>query len=262
MDPQYDQVFERIVDLGRFSDAAELKKHKTELMAALDAHRSMILRASRCIEAAQNIKRGLSDALVTSDVQARIQKRTKGIIARELKKTGKKRKAPRVRFLSALTYLGEVNRYDTILSLAGRIYALDNDLGLSDRMLQILADAAEENGYETIQCLSPHFPEKIEHLIVPELSLAFVSQMHTNSFPGTTYRHIRLDALIDRSGLRENRKWLRFGRKVAGELFAEAADILGQARELQRAIDEIYLAYTDLEGVKSLARLYTVELLS
>jgi hypothetical protein len=194
-------------------------------MKAIDTRRSTVRRASRCIETAQDIERGIADTLVTGEVQTKIQKRTKGIIARELKKTGKKREAPTVRFLSALTYLGEVSRYDTVLSLARRIYTLDNDLGLSGRMLMILAEAASENGYETIACLSPHFPEKIEHLIVPELSLAFVSQTHSSSFPGPAYRHIRLNALVDRPVLHASRKWLRFGKKIAEELFAEAADI-------------------------------------
>ena len=71
-------------------------------------------------------------------------------------------------------------------------------------MLTHLAAGALASGHDVIVCPSPLFPDRMEHLLIPSLSLAFVSASPSLPYPKRPYRRIRLDAMADAELLRRN----------------------------------------------------------
>ena len=117
---------------------------------------------------------------------------------------------------------------------------IDNDLGLAHYTLSLLSEAALEHGYDVISCPNPMFPDKLDHLIIPELSLAFVSQTASTEYPGPSYKHMRLDALPDREKLRQYRSHLRTCKKITDALLHEAETTLAEAKALHDKLGGIY----------------------
>ncbi len=69
-----------------------------------------------------------------------------------------------------------------------------------------------------IACPCPEEPARLEHLLVPQLSLAFVTGPWQQSHG---YRTIRTESLVEKEAWQEGRSFLRLSDRVAEELLAE-----------------------------------------
>ena len=129
-------------------------------------------------------------------------------------------------------------------------------------MLTTLAAGAMAAGYDVILCPSPLFPDRAEHLLIPELSLAFVTSTPTLTYPGRPYRRIRLDAMVEGEVMRQFKSRLKFARKVHAVLLAEAVDALAQAKAEHDVLEGLYNPHVDFDGVYQEAQAITEALLS
>lgn len=247
------------INLGEFYDSDAIRLKKDKIIAITDRRRAIFGKAYASLRAADSVTRDFTEHLYTPQVAEAVKKRAKGIIGREFKKNGgKKPVSPGrtvYRFLSAFTCSGTLCRYDTADTLASRIYVLDNDVGFASPFISILAEAATERGYDTILCPSHTRPEMYEHLIIPALSLAFVTNSGGMRYGGEFYRHIRLDAMSDNSE-RAQRRFLRARRKIASALQDDAREALSEAKTLHDKLEAVYNPYVDFAGVYALAEKY------
>lgn len=253
IEAKFPGAVERHIDLGGFYDPDGLKPHKLEIMEITRAYKALYNRAYDCITAAWGIMRKLGSHILDEGVFESVHKRAKGIIAREIPKGNKSPAKTRKRFLTAVTHQGHVSRFDTIENQADRVYLLDNDLGLSHLLISDIANAATSAGHDIVLCPSPLDPDRLEHLIIPSLSLAFVSQSHYLEYSGERYRHIRLDAMVEGERLKSYKARIRFSRKIFGILMQESADILSDTKKLYDELEGIYSPCTDIDGINALA---------
>jgi len=261
IEPLYPAVMEQYLNLGEFYDVDALKPKKAEVIEKYRAYKALYARAYDCIASAHRIIREVANYIVDDSVITAVKKRTKGIIAREIgKKRGGTGGVTR-RFLSALTYQGYVSRFDTVATLAARIYHLDNTLGLAHHMLTDLSEAAVAAGLDCILCPAPLNPERVEHLFIPDLSLAFISSDYLAPYDGPAYRHIRLDAMADGERLRGYKTKLRFLKKIFGILIDESVSTLAEAKAVHDELEAIYNPHVDFDGVYQLADRHVDDLL-
>ena len=57
-------------------------------------------------------------------------------------------------------------------------------------MLAHLLSGALKAGYDVVACPSPMAPDRLEHLLIPQLSLAFLSSSPAHPYPGKAYRRL------------------------------------------------------------------------
>lgn len=253
IDAKFPGAVEQYIDLCSFYDTEKLKLRKLEIMEITRAYRALCIRAYGCIASAWSVIHDLGGHLLDSTVAARVHRRTKGIITREIPKGGGSAASIKKRFLTAITHEGYVARFDAVKSLASRVYLLDNNFGLSHLLISDVAQAASAAGHDIIICPSPLEPDRFEHLIIPSLSLAFVSRSHHSEYTGEHYRHIRLDAMVNGDRLKSYKARIRFSQRIYTTLIQEAANILSDAKKLYDELAAIYDPCTDLQGIDSLA---------
>ena len=203
---------------------------RSELTACMKGYKGCYQRAYRCLTAAAQIGEDMRAALITPAVEARLAKRTRGILAREVKKSGKEPGKAAQRFLGAITWKGALCNFETVDALCRRVYELSDSYGLGHVMLTHLAAGAMAAGYDVILCPSPMWPDRIEHLLIPALSLAFVTSTPALPYGRRPYRRLRLDAVPDAVRHQLNHPKLRFTRKVMAALEGEAVDGLARAK--------------------------------
>lgn len=254
VEPKYPGVIERYVNLGQCYDTAALSPLRGEIMNCMAEYKDCYRRAYRCLDAAAQISADMRSALLTPALEAKMQKRASGILSREVRR--QKGHAPgRViqRFLSAVTHKGEMTLFETAQAQCSRIYELSDSYGLSHTMLTYLLPGITTAGYDVVACPSPMAPERLEHLIVPQLGLAFLSSTAT-PVPGHPYRRIRLDAMAGTELLRRSRPRLRFSKKIAAALMDEAVSSLAQAKQMHDDLEALYNPHVDFSRVDTIAR--------
>ncbi|MEG1156755.1 MAG: hypothetical protein RSD94_12845, partial [Acinetobacter sp.] len=165
-------------------------------MAATLACKPPYARCYQALGAAAAVGRAGRLLLSSETLQRRLVRRGAGILARECKKTGTIGGQTR-RFLSGITCEGHFCLWDTVEVLCPRVYTLSDSYGLGGPLLEALLAGAVENGYHVISCPSPLEPERLEHLLLPALGLAFVTDTPALPYPHKPYRHIRVDAMAD-----------------------------------------------------------------
>ncbi len=248
-EPSLPGVVESYVNLGRFYDHAALVPLRSQIEAATAAYKAPYKRAYRCFTAAAQLAEDNRALLWTPTLEAKARKRARGILSREVKRTGREPGRVQRRFLSGLTCQGEVCRFDTVDALCRKVYELADSYGLGTGMLEELTAGATAAGYDVILCPSPLFPDRTEHLLIPELSLAFVTSAPSLSYPGRPHRRIRLDAMADGERMKKYKARLKFSRKVYAALLAEGTDALAQAKAAHDELEKLYNPHVDFTGV-------------
>ena len=258
LEPKYPAAVDRYVDLGRFYDLAAAKASAGEVKARTHQYQSAYVRAYRCLRAARQLELETAEAAQRSFEAQRAERRVSGVIRRELRKSAGKPGRTCRRFLGSITHKGYIWRFDSVETLCPRVHEFADRWGLAGQSLERLHQAAQDKGWDTIVCVSPEDPARIEHVLIPELGLAFVTSRPDMDYGQKPYRRIRLDAMVDPA----NRARMRFQGRMTGLLRQEAVEALRDAKAAHDALEAIYNPYVDFDGVRAQAALEAGRLLS
>lgn len=262
-EPRLPGVVESYVDLGRFYDHSGLLPLRREIQSSTTIYKGHYGRAYRCLTAAAQLMEDDRAALSTPVLDKKLQKRVRGILSRECKP----RQRPCVpgagkeRFLGSVSCQGISTCFETVESQCKRVYVLQDSYHLAAPALEELWKGFRNGGYDGVLCRSPLFPQRLEHLLLPELGLAFVTATQQLPYPGRSYRRVRVDAMIDPQLLRLHRSRLRLSKKVTAALLNEAVAALAQAKAEHDKLEKLYNPHVDFAGVHAQAQDILRELL-
>ncbi len=215
-----------------------------ELAAFFPAYRREYVRAYDMLHAAMLVSPGSMPDIITEEVKARVRERGRALAEKAVQRSdigGETR-----RFLSAYTCRGAVLLSETAASF-GRVYTLDNELGLADEFLQTVLERARSLGASRIVCPDPVDPNKLAALLLPEEGLSLVAVSGDFRFDGKAARHFRLDAAAELS--EAQRKEIRRAAALRRSLTTEACAALCRAKELHDALEAKYRPFVDFRAL-------------
>ena len=233
------------VNLGRF--CKRISDPRVGLYT--DKYRAAYKEAYAYLAAAGSLDCLEFSGLISAETLEKVRKRAQSTARRELGGIKKISCAPRERqrFASCISCKGELTLKEDIKKLCKRIYLLDDRCGLAKVYLEQLRREALSRGAETVLCLSPLCPEKPEALLLPEYELGFASASVTE--PDETWRHVRLDALVDPAAKRASREALRRRDRLRHELLREAVRRLASAKSYHDELERVYNPHIDFAAL-------------
>lgn len=250
VEPKFPGLVEQYVNLGDAYQKEGLQSVREELMSCMKGYKGCYQRAYRCLGAAAEIFEDMRSTLLTEPLENHLSKRAKGILQREIPRRKNVRAGTvRQRFLGAVTHQGVLCLTETAQVQCSKIYALADRWGLAGGLLSYLLAGAVQNGYDVVACPDPMAPDRLSHLLIPELELAFLSVPELE----TPFRRLRLDNAVDDALLRKNRPQLRFAHKVYAALVEEAVHSLAQAKEMHDQLESLYNPFVDFGRVEETA---------
>ena len=258
IEPVYPAAVDRYVDLGRFYDLTAAKASAEEVKAHTRAYQAAYARAYRHLKAARQVELDAAAAVGKTFDREKALRRAAAIAARELRRRGGETGRTTRRFLGSITHKGYVWRFDSVDVLCPKVYVLADSWELAGEMLAVLHRRAAENGWNTIVCCAPEQPDRMEHLLIPGLGLAFVTSRPGMEYGKKPFRRIRLDAMAEPEG----RARLRFQTRMAALLREEGVLALKDAKASHDKLEAVYNPYVDFDGVRTQAALEAGRLLS
>ena len=231
-----------------FQDAKALQGKTAGLRQAngqLGRHYQQVFRLTA---AAGKVRENIRARLEPIGDLARLTKRAQGIIGRELPHAvgpGREKK----RFLSGITPEGLLCFYDSVEALAKKVYDLQDPYGFASALLEPICKAALERGHEVYACYSPLHPDRLEHLILPGLELAFVTSNSYHTYPGGIYRRINIAGILDRAALREVRGEVRLLQKIERSLLEDAVEELHNTKGIHDRLESYYRPHLDFDAM-------------
>lgn len=261
-EPRLAGAVESYVDLGRFYDHTALRPLRDNLRAATLSYQNCYKGTHRRLAAVEQLREDNRALLLTPAIEQKLQKRARGILAREVKRSTTAAGTLRRRFLGAITCQGSLCLFDTADALCPKVYELQDTYGLASGMLTALAAGAVSAGHDAILCPSPLTPDRAEHLLLPDLGLAFVTSTPELPYPKRPHRRVRVDAMVDSDRMAELRPRLKFSRKVQAALLEEAVEALADAKAEHDRLEAIYRPHVDFAGVTEQGNAILAELLA
>lgn len=253
VEPRCPGAVEHYVNLGACYNASALAPLRQDILNLMSMHKDCYRRAYRCLEAAAGIMEDVHTILNTQELKEKAAKRAHGILSRELHGSASGTGQVTQRFLGAITHRGPLVYCTTAEVLCKRAYLLEDSNGLSHVMLSHLLTGFTHAGYDVIACPSPMAPDRPEHLLIPALSLSFLSIAPGIVYPKRPYRRLHIDSMIDPELIRRNRQRIRFSRKVSSALLDEAVESLSQAKALHDEMEQLYNPHVDFQRVNQIA---------
>ena len=258
-DPKYPGAHEQVISLYGCIDARALQPVRDDIVAHLDATTACHARTCKFLSAAASL---LADdrAIVSRYTDwPKLQRYAQSVARRHFaEKPGGRAGVRSCRMLSTIGQKGPRTFTDTVRALCPDIYLIeDANRAVAPAFLKILAESALAAGYDVTCCYWPLSPyDKLEHLLVPELGLAFVSQERQNTLSRELprpYRHIYSRRFLDLDGLYAYRNRLSFNKKAAKELLAEAVKVEKEAAAHHDAAEALYRPAIDFEAVQKIS---------
>ncbi|MCQ2448852.1 MAG: hypothetical protein MJ132_01500 [Clostridia bacterium] len=262
VDPKLPGACENLVDLGQFWNSEKLRKNAAEIMEIGQENGRFHAKAKRYLLAAGKVAEGrLSLAEACTDA-SRCARFTERLCHRLLpiKKAAESREWPR--FLQGVTPSGIVDYTESLLPhFAKRIVLCDPFGGVGKIFMQTVRFCALRSGYEIITCYDPFLPEIVDHVLIPELSLAFFTERYIGQIP-CDERRIHARRFYDVTALHGRRERLNFDRKVMTELLKEASACLKQAKAVHDDLEEFYIHAMDFPALTDFAEDFTARVLA
>lgn len=251
VEPKYPAAVDRYVNLGAFYDIASAKTAREEIKHWSDACSDGYRSAYRVLGAAQKLSDDASQLMLRGLDQKKLARRTEGIIGREIRGKGSGGRDS-YRFLGSYTYKGPVWRFDSVEKLSDRVYHLIDTFGVSAMMLRQIHTAAQKKQYASIICCDPENTERIHHLLIPELGLAFITVREGMECTSSAYRRIHLDAMINGDHYIHWKSRIKFSKKMVSTLRDEGIRLLAEAKAAHDALEGQYLPNVDFAGIDEL----------
>ncbi|MBQ3378321.1 MAG: hypothetical protein IJM42_08140 [Synergistes sp.] len=255
VDPVYPGAYDEIINLGGFWNRQKLTAARSEI-EALSGRISKCFNSAYCFLAAAKGAHDDMGSLISEEVDVLRMERTAARIA---KKEFKKKDDPACgaqssRFISGITPLGVKHYLNENLKAFERVYAVLDTFKTGGPFFSALSRAATKAGYNVINCYCPMSPAGFpEHVIVEELSLAFVSVNSFHDYSGDVFRRINLDRYVSEEARRKNRQKIKFDMSLYRALTARAVEYVKEAKSLHDELEKIYTGAMDFKKINAMS---------
>lgn len=251
IDPKYPGAVDTIINLGDMWNTQTLIQHKNKIISLTDRIKASYENAYRYL----SVVRRLGDDIINAThphLQAkRLSALYQRIVKKELPKSniGKESRITKC-FLSAISYIGITSLFDRLEKENYKIYRLSDDYYISPYLTEKISVSAYHLGLDIMPCYCPLSPDSHpQHLIIPELKLAFITSNDVHPYTGEFFRNISLNRYIDSEPLRSRRARIRFDSKAMDSMLEESISCLKAAKNLHDELEEIYIAAMDFKKV-------------
>jgi len=256
VDPKVPGAVDEIIWFGQFWDEASVRSKKREILETQKGVESVFKRAYRYLKAAQLVYEDWESVSIESMDFGKANIIAQKIIDENLgsipiaSKPGFQRRL----FASAITPDGMVNYLNTIVASCKKRYVIAGNPGTGKSyLLNKVAQAALERGLFVETYFCPLHPDKVEHLIVPELKLAFVKSIEPHTYiPGPTDIIIDMNQCLDDDVMEKHYPYIVRAQNEFERLFESAIYYIGQAKKYHDAMERCYTPYVDFSGIDKL----------
>jgi hypothetical protein len=250
MEPSAPGADEIVISLYDTMDVRALQAHRAEIHSLFARNACLRSRAARYVASVGSLLLDNRRAAACCSDLPKARTYARHLAARLLPKTDS-HGSEQLRFLTGITPQGPMFYEETVRTLASRYIVFHDEHGACARVLmEVLRGEALARGYSIITCpCALHPDDKIDHIFVPALGLAFLT---SNSWHECRFAHqqnIRCLRFMDLDRLTAYRSRMRFNHKASAELLHEAVQLMAQAKACHDKLEEFYRSAIDFSAV-------------
>ena len=254
IDPVYPAAVDEIVNLGEFWDREAISRNRSEIVRINGEIRREYKRAFKYLAAARCLMDDITETLEVATDMAGPALQAQRIIDRELMREPGDNRPGKIRrlFATAVTPSGIVHYLESLLDGASKVYCIKNRWGAGvHELLEKVADEAVRRGLDAELYYSPLAPEtRIEHLLIPELKLAFFSENSGFELKNPDPEILDMTQYTDSAQVAAQKDALEFDTGTFHTLLGEAVNVLARTKKLHDELEVYYIPHMDFDRVR------------
>lgn len=260
VDPVTPGAVDQILNMGNYWDGEALKRYKSYIMQSNDTIRQWFTYGYNNLKAAASLRKTLKEVYHEAMLPGEVYMVTSDIINREFshRKVTLAEGMCKKYFATAITPEGHINHMLSLIKNYGKLYFLAAPLGFeTEEILRIVSENAVHRGFSVEQYYCPMDPaEKIEHLLIPELDLGFITlnPYHDMELWECSAAVINLDMreYIDWNAVEKYRGVIEGCESGSNALINEAIECLKNAKKEHDVLEGYYVPNMDFEKIEDL----------
>ena len=252
VEPVFPGCCEQILNFSDFWDRRKLEKTREEITFYTLKNRRQHRQASGYLAAAGKI---IENNL--SIVNQAIKKEKLDIFSKKLCKKYINKKGEKayewIRYLGGVTPFGVADYSSSAVENIKTVVPIKDDFGgVSSLVMENIRAFALSQNHQIIKVPNSFLPSKItDHIIIPKLSLSFVSITPYQS-PKTNGRIIHSSRFLDKAILNENKKTIKENKKIINNIIDLGVSTLKQAKTTHDILEEYYIGAMDFKKSENL----------
>lgn len=254
VDPKNPGAVDAIINLGEYWDESGIRKRKDEILITGDNIKRCYANAYKYLRAASEIYNSIEELYSLAAKREEMYKNTAGLIYRELshRELSPRRGAEKKFFAGAITPKGIVNTVSSLTEGCDNVYILRMPVGMNGNIVfEGFGENAVIRGLDTESYYCPLDPEnKIEHLIIPEISTAIVSSNRYHEVPIVSATVIDMRLYIRYDLLEKHKETIARGEEKLNELLELAVSCLKDAKASHDILEEMYIPNMNFDGIE------------
>lgn len=252
VDPKNPGAIDEIIHLGDYWDEEGMTKNREEIIKTNREVGALFGRAYKYLGAAYCIYEDMADLYSRAVNWAKINKMTDELMQKLFGGNGSSEKAGRLRclFASAITPDGFKSFPDTLLD-GFKTYKIRDYPGIKPaKLLENVKNAALDKGFYVEAFYCAFIPDKLEHLVIPELGVSITTANSYHDFGDEAFLEFDLNSAVDYNFLKDYEYTLDYDRCEFDELLARAIKTIGEAKALHDLMEKYYIPNMDFAAVQ------------
>ncbi len=262
VEPTFPAVCEEIINLGAFWDSDKIAKHREEVIEVTLKNKLLHKMASGYLKATgellfDNYKTAL--ACTDKEKTARFAE----MLCKRYLKRANNIGSEQVRFIEGISPLGIIAYSKTVTENHKNIIVISDNFGsAANIIMQTVRKNALSLGHKIITLKNPFLPSVItDHILIPELSLAFVRENEYMHFDCDA-RRIHARRFVNNAKLHNSISRIKFSKKIIRELLLSSAETLSKAKAVHDELEKYYIDAMDFVALTDFAQKTTEKILS
>lgn len=254
LDPAFPGACERTVNLGECLDNKYLFKNRSDIIRIFRENGKYHSQAKRYISAAGSLTEDTRAIGLLCSNLPKVDSFINGTAEKNIpSKKGSAKGTEIKRFLSAVTPNGITAFTDSVGLLAQNVFVINDGIGaVSGMIIGGLKNKALSRGYDVISLICP-LSLAAEHIIIPELSLAFCTSNSFHEIEPKGHRTIHARRFTDPEFLSTYRKRITFNKKAVKEMISSASFLIKKANDIHIELEKYYVAAMDFKKVDKIS---------
>ncbi|MGG7162678.1 PRK06851 family protein [Clostridium ihumii] len=251
VDPITPGAIDEVLNLGQFWNEEGFKESRDKIASIQKQIGNNFKRAYRFLAAARNVYEDWytfnSEALDLNEINILKEDLKNFIFKTKVSNLGYDRHL----FSTAFTPGGVISFIPNLIEDVENVYILKGGPGTcKTEILSYLADEAVRRGYYVEVLHTPLMPEKIEHVLIPELDTAIVTSNEINKL-STTGIVYDLNNFLDETFMKENKDEIDYVRNTFYILLNKALSCINGSKALHDDLEALYIPNMNFEKINN-----------
>ena len=255
-DPLYPGAVDQILNLGEYWNSTGIRAHKQDIMASSVEGSRLFQGAYRYLRAAREIHENWADKIQRMQDWGWVNQQSSQLFKAIMgtKSVADQPGRERHLFASAITPEGPKSYLESLTGPATEIFVVKGAPGSGkSTLLQKIAMAAIERGYSAESYHHPINPDKLQHVLLPELDVFIATSTELFSYgPANASSTINLDYGLSQDKMVRQRVELETDRQTFLQILNTAVQMIKRARDAHIEVEGYYGANMDFAALDGL----------